>query len=374
MLVVYHSFKSQIWPHISTWWPKAGVKSRHPLYRSSALCSHRICWTSPCPKYFCWIIPHVCHSYFRHLYVLLNPNTGQTGGGQLGSQEVRGEDSIWPWNKVGLWQRRRTGAPNRKEGVNKGVEPGMGMAWEAHLGEPEWYGHKVTWQAVMGTRPSEGLSLGAVILGVVVATMPSGQAEAALRSQVCPEIYSGEQPGLPGEDVISTRAGICMRTHSRSDWEPEELNIQLESHDFQTRLQHLDTSCGLCAGLFTSQSHSFLVWGSEMMISHSGRLGRIRWDICEVLRAAAEKNQSLKYQWEWRYRQLVLDSLVQETSRNQLWHLKRSGFPGQKGWGHRESFPNRGKKLSLSWRTPESHPGSPGLPSSRLALCNLPSS
>lgn len=37
-------------------------------------------------------LPHVCHSYFHHLYMVLNPNTGQTGGGQLGSQEVQGED------------------------------------------------------------------------------------------------------------------------------------------------------------------------------------------------------------------------------------------------------------------------------------------
>lgn len=121
-------------------------------------------------------------------------------------------------------------------------------------------------------------------VGAVVATVPSGQAEAALRSQVCPAIYPGEQPGLPseqpglpGEDVISTRAGIYMR---RCDWKPGEQNIQLESHDFQTQLQHLDTSCGLYGlyGLciFTSQSHSFLVWEAEMMIPQSGRFGRIR--------------------------------------------------------------------------------------------------
>ena len=73
---------------------------------------------------------------------------------------------------------------------------------------------------VTGLRPSEGLSLGAVrrrgagVVVVVVATVPSGQAEAALRSQECPEIYPGEQPGLPGEDVISTRAGIYMRTQT----------------------------------------------------------------------------------------------------------------------------------------------------------------
>lgn len=71
----------------------------------------------------------------------------------------------------------------------------------------------------MGLRPSEGLSLGAVRrrgvgVVVVVATMPSGQAEAALRFQECPEIYPGEQSGLPGEDVISTRAGIYMRTQT----------------------------------------------------------------------------------------------------------------------------------------------------------------
>ena len=72
---------------------------------------------------------------------------------------------------------------------------------------------------VTGLRPSEGLSLGAVRwrgagVVVVVATVPSGQPEAALRSQECPEIYPGEQPGLPGEDVISTRAGIYMRTQT----------------------------------------------------------------------------------------------------------------------------------------------------------------
>lgn len=111
-------------------------------------------------------------------------------------------------------------------------------------------------------------------VGAVVATVPSGQAEAALRSQVCPAIYPGEQPGLPGEDVISTRAGIYMR---RCDWKPGEQNIQLESHDFQTQLQHLDTSCGLYGlCIFTSQSHSFLVWEAEMMIPQSGRFGRIR--------------------------------------------------------------------------------------------------
>lgn len=35
---------------------------------------------------------HVCHSYFHHSFVPLNPNTGQTGGGQLGSHKVQGED------------------------------------------------------------------------------------------------------------------------------------------------------------------------------------------------------------------------------------------------------------------------------------------
>lgn len=96
--------------------------------------------------------------------------------------------------KVGLWQRRGTRAQKRK-GVRKGAEAGMGLAWEESAWDnqsniaksPGKWSQALDHQRVQPWCCQMGGE-------AVVATVPSGQAEGAQISGVS-TIYPGEQPG-----------------------------------------------------------------------------------------------------------------------------------------------------------------------------------